>query len=34
MNLPINLENIKAVSNRLKRYVRHTPLLRGDKLEK
>jgi len=34
MNLSINLENIKAASNRLKRYVRHTPLLRGDKLDK
>ncbi|NQS90159.1 pyridoxal-phosphate dependent enzyme, partial [Patescibacteria group bacterium] len=34
MNLPINLEDIKAASNRLKPYVRHTPLLRGDKLDK
>lgn len=34
MNLPVNLEDIKAASNRLKHYVRHTPLLRGDKLDK
>lgn len=34
MNLTINLEDIKTASNRLKHYVRHTPLLRGDKLDK
>lgn len=34
MNLPVNLEDIKAASNRLKHYVRHTPLLRGDELDK
>jgi len=34
MNLPINLEDIKAASNRLKHHVHHTPLLRGDKLDK
>ena len=34
MNLAVNLEDIKTASNRLKNYVRHTPLLRGDKLDK
>jgi len=34
MNLAVNLEDIKTASNRLKSYVRHTPLLRGDKLDK
>ena len=33
MNLPVNLEDIKAASNRLKHYVRHTPLLRGEKFD-
>jgi len=34
MNLTVNLEDIKTASNRLKSYVCHTPLLRGDKLNK
>lgn len=34
MNLAVNLEDIKTASNRLKQYVRHTPLLRWDKLDK
>jgi len=34
MNLAVNLEDIKTASNRLKNYVHHTPLLRGDKLDK
>ena len=33
MNLPVNLEDIKTASNRLKHYVRHTPLLRGERLD-
>jgi threonine dehydratase len=33
MSLPVSLEDIKAASERLKDHVRHTPLLRGDKLD-
>jgi len=34
VNLPVNLEDIKIASNRLKPFIYHTPLLRGDKLDK
>lgn len=33
MNLPVNLKNIKDAYHHLKPYVRHTPLLRGDRLD-
>lgn len=33
MRLPVSLEDIKAASERLRDHVRHTPLLRGDKLD-
>ena len=34
MSLPVCLEDIKAASERLKDHVRHTPLMRGEKLDK
>lgn len=33
MSLPVCLEDIKAASGRLKEHVRHTPLMRGEKLD-
>lgn len=33
MSLPVSLADIKAASKRLKDHVRHTPLMRGEKLE-
>ncbi len=33
MTLPVNLKDIQDASRNLKSYVRHTPLLRGDKLD-
>jgi len=33
MNLPVKLEDVKEASERISPFIRHTPLLRGDKLD-